>query len=203
MSSFHPIGTPCLKKIKLSGRHSGGPPGFVGRPQSYNKNMLDFYEVKYQINRDEEPEVVSELGLMHVEEYADVDVYLKTRRHDSFKLKLSEFSTIFYHIKLADGVFVIKGKSVDEEAKGFLLEQHPVEIEMNRINRVYDWKKLMVKCDFDYIKQFPDRAFLKVYSISRECVEEAKQYLRSLGYNQTVDLAYNKLYWREHPELKQ
>ena len=156
--------------------------------------MLNFHEIKYQLSRDEEPEIANELGLMYIEEYTDVDIYLKTHRRDSFKLKTSGGSTIFYHIKLADGIFVISGKAVDEEAKGFLLEQHPVEIEMNRVNRVYDWKKLMVKCDFDYIKQFPDRAFLKVYSISREQVLEAKRCLKSLGYNQTVDLAYNKLY---------
>ncbi|MCL5436133.1 MAG: hypothetical protein M1275_03570 [Patescibacteria group bacterium] len=164
--------------------------------------MLDFYEVKYQISRDEEPEVASSLGLMFTEEYTDLDIYLKTRRHDSFKLKVSGEGTIFYQIKLMKGVFVIMGKTVDQEELQNLMTKHPIEIEMNRINRVYAWKKFMVKCDFDYIKQFPDRAFLKVYSISREPVEEAKQYLSANGFSETVDLPYNKLYWHEHPEFK-
>lgn len=163
--------------------------------------MLDFYEIKYQISRDQEPEIASELGLIFNEEYADLDVYLKTRRRDSFKLKVSGEGAIFYRITLDRGIFMIMGKSVDGERLSDLLINHPIEIEMNRVNRVYAWKKLMVKCDFDYIKQFPDRAFLKVYSISREPVEAAKKHLAIFGYNQTVDLAYNKLYWHEHPEL--
>lgn len=165
--------------------------------------MLDFYEIKYEISRDEEPAIAADLGLMFTEEYADLDIYLKTRRRDAFKLKVTGEGNIFYQIKLVNGVFVIMGKALENEQLQELLKTHPIEIEMNRINRVYAWKKFMVKCDFDYIKQFPDKAFLKIYSISREPVEEAKADLIASGFRDTVDLPYNKLYWKEHPEFRQ
>lgn len=156
--------------------------------------MIKIYEAKFQIARDEEERLVKALNLNFDNEYHDLDVYLTTRGRDSFKIKTAPDGTIFYQIKLVDGIFEITGKTLGEREQADMTKRHPVEVKMNRANRVYTWKTFMVKVDFDYIRQFPDRAFLKVYSIVREPVVEAQKYLIEKGFGKPISLAYNRLY---------
>ncbi|MDP2933131.1 MAG: hypothetical protein Q8N81_03280 [bacterium] len=156
--------------------------------------MIKIYEAKFQIERGEEDRLVEALNLGFNEEYNDLDIYLTTKRHDSFKIKTAPDGTILYQIKLVDGIFEVVGKTLCEEERADIIKLHPVEVEMHRTNRVFTWKTFMVKVDFDYIREFPDRAFLKIYSIVREPVEEAKKYLIQKGVGKPVDLAYNRLH---------
>jgi len=156
--------------------------------------MIKIYEAKFQIERGEEEGLVKALNLNFDDEYRDLDVYLTTKGRDSFKIKTAPDGTILYQIKSVDGIFEVSGRTLGEREKADIIKLHPVEVKMNRANRVYTWKTFMVKVDFDYIKQFPDRAFLKVYSIIREPVEEAKKYLIEKDYGKPINLAYNRLH---------
>jgi hypothetical protein len=151
------------------------------------------FEAKYEIDANSEQAWAKKLGLEFEKAYEDTDYYLQSLEGAQLKLKSVGGKTVLYEVVFEDGMFRIAGRQIDSEERQKILQNHPKEIEINRRKKVYLLKSLMVKVDFDYMKQFPDRLFLEIHSNSRWAVLQAKKHVAEFGLKEVVTVPYNKL----------
>lgn len=153
------------------------------------------FEVKFEVTYKQEREIVKKLGLKFLDEYEDTDYYLKSVKNMALKIKFVKGKRIILSEVIFDGdCFYITCKGISEEEKDKLLETNPIETEISRRKRVYLLAGLNVRTEFDYMKQFPNRLFLEIYSDNKENVMKAKELAQDkLGLTDYKIKAYDVL----------
>ncbi len=157
------------------------------------------FEAKYEIDSNSEQTWVKKLGLEFERAYEDADYYLQSPEDKQLKLKSVGNKTILYEVVFEDGIFRITGRQINPEEKEKILCEHPKDVEINRSKKVYVLKSLMVKVDFDYMRQFPNKLFLEIHSNNKWAVLRAKKYVVELGLKDVIKVPYNKLLSQQKP----
>ncbi len=151
------------------------------------------FEVKYEVGKTSEQDWARKLGLEFEMAYEDTDYYLQSAASKQLKLKSVGSKTVLYEVAFKDGAFRIAGRQINPEEKQKILRDHPKEMVINRQKKVYLLKFLMVKVDFDYMKQFPGRLFLEIHSNNKRAVLQAKKHVAEFGLKDTINVSYNQL----------
>ncbi len=164
------------------------------------------FELKLITNAENKQHLISALGLEFVQEIADRDTYLHTKRNaPKEKIKEIEGRTIFYTISFieAEKIFQTTDKDITDDYKLINdLKQRKVSAVIDRSKEVYEWEGSGVSIAFDHIRSKGDVVFIEIYGDNKWSILEAKEQLSKIGYNDIYTKVYDELAEKKKPIYK-